>query len=149
VAPETGEPDRRLEEAEQLAAERLDQLMRMKADFENYRKRVIREQTEIVDRASRRVVERLLEVLDDFDRALDAARSHEGAEGIVRGMELVYNRLVDILLATLAEPTGVSANESNSRLCRDPLEDSRKAILTFVNRQAGMRIQSVDQCLWF
>lgn len=88
-----------LEEAQQLAAERLDQLMRMKADFENYRKRVIREQTEIVERASLRVVEQLLGVLDDFERALDAAREHEGAEGFIRGMELVYTKLLDVLRA--------------------------------------------------
>lgn len=85
-----------LEEAQSLASERLDQLMRLKADFENYRKRMIREQTEMVDRASLRIVERLLPVLDDLERALTAARD-QGAEGIVRGIELVHNHLVDVL----------------------------------------------------
>ena len=83
---------------QQLADERLDQLMRLKADFENYRKRVIREQTELVERASLRIVERLLPVLDDLERALDAARKHEPSEAIVRGIELVYKHLHDALV---------------------------------------------------
>ncbi len=85
-------------DAQQLADERLDQLMRLKADFENYRKRVIREQTELVERASLRIVERLLPVLDDLERALEAARKHEPSEAIVRGIEIVFNQLHDALV---------------------------------------------------
>ena len=84
--------------AERLAADRLDQLLRLKADFENYRKRVIREQTDIVERASLRLVEKLLPVLDDFERGLEAARK-EGAENIFRGLELVLTHLRTVLEA--------------------------------------------------
>lgn len=83
-----------VDEAAKLAEERMDQLLRLKADFENYRKRVIREQTELVERASLRIVEKLFPVLDDLDRALDAA---EGNESIVRGIELVKKQLNDVL----------------------------------------------------
>ena len=88
-----------LEEARKVADERYQQMLRLKADLENYRKRVIREQTEIVERASLRVVERLLPVLDDLERAIEAARSQPGAEGIVRGMELVHRHLLEALKA--------------------------------------------------
>ncbi len=81
-----------------LAEERLDQLLRLKADFENYRKRVIREQTELVDRASLRIVERLIPVLDDLDRALDAAEEHQQLDAIVRGIELVQKQLQEVLV---------------------------------------------------
>ncbi len=87
-----------VEDVHKLADERLDQLMRLKADFENYRKRVIREQTELVDRASLRIVERLLPVLDDLERALEAADKHEPSDAIVRGVELVYKHLHDALV---------------------------------------------------
>jgi molecular chaperone GrpE len=87
-----------LAEAKQLAEERLDQLKRLKADFENYRKRVIREQTDLVERASLRIVERLLPVLDDLERALAAARKHDASEAIVRGIELVFQHLHEVLL---------------------------------------------------
>jgi len=83
-----------LVEASKLAEERKDQLLRLKADFENYRKRVIREQTELVERASLRMVEKLFPVLDDLDRALDAAK---GNDAIVRGIELVKKQLHDVL----------------------------------------------------
>jgi molecular chaperone GrpE len=81
-----------------LAEERLDQLLRLKADFENYRKRVIREQTDLVDRASLRIVERLLPVLDDLDRALRAAEEHQQLDAIVRGIELVQKQLHEALV---------------------------------------------------
>jgi len=95
---ETDEAAERVEkdvdEAAKLAEERMDQLLRLKADFENYRKRVIREQTELVERASVRIVEKLFPILDDLDRALDAA---QGNEAIVRGVELVKKQLQQIL----------------------------------------------------
>jgi molecular chaperone GrpE len=97
-APDEPTPPASAAEAEALAEERLDQLMRLKADFENFRKRVIREQTELVERASLRIVERLLPVLDDLERALEAARQHEPSEAIVRGIELVFNQLHDALV---------------------------------------------------
>src|SRR5688572_7228504 len=94
--PQQAEPS--VDELQQLADERLDQLMRLKADFENFRKRELREKTEIVDRASLRIVERLLPVIDDLERALEAARKHEGSDAIVRGVELVQKHLHDVLV---------------------------------------------------
>ena len=89
--------DPKAEELQKLADDRLDQLMRLKADFENFRKREMREKTELIERASLRIVERLLPVLDDLERALEAARQHE-PEAIVRGVELVRKHLQDVLV---------------------------------------------------
>jgi molecular chaperone GrpE len=88
-----------LTEAQKLADERLDQLLRLKADFENFRKRVIREQTELVERASQRIVEQLLPVFDDFERALGAIRTHTVDEALLRGLEIVLERLRGVLEA--------------------------------------------------
>jgi len=85
------------EELKQLADDRLDQLMRLKADFENFRKRELREKTELVERASFRVVEQLLPVLDDFDRAIGALRTHTDDDALIRGLELVLTRLRGVL----------------------------------------------------
>jgi molecular chaperone GrpE len=84
-------------ETEKLAEERLDQLKRLKADFENYRKRVIREQTDLVERASLRIVEQLLPVFDDFERGVAALRTHTDDEKLVRGLEIVLERLRSVL----------------------------------------------------
>jgi len=89
-----------------LAEERLDQLLRLKADFENYRKRVIREQTELVDHASLRIVEQLLPVLDDLDRALGAAKEHQQFEAIVKGIEIVQKKLHEVLVEEGLERVG-------------------------------------------
>lgn len=67
----------------------LDDLKRLQAEFDNYRKRAIREQTELAGRAGARLVERLLPVLDNFDRALE----HTNDDGMV----LVHKELISVL----------------------------------------------------
>jgi molecular chaperone GrpE len=69
----------RLQDAERERDEVLDNLRRVAADFDNYRKRVAREQSQLYARAGERVVVRLLPVLDDLVRALEAAEHHEEA----------------------------------------------------------------------
>jgi molecular chaperone GrpE len=86
----------------QLESERdeyRDTLKRVQAEFENYRKRVIKEQTALVDRATEGLVEQLLPVLDSFELALknlDAATSEE-VESVRKGVELVYAELLGVL----------------------------------------------------
>ena len=86
-----------LAKARAEAAEHLDDLKRLKAEFENYRKRVIREQTNVVERASEQLVEKLLPVLDNFELALIAADRTSDYEALVRGVELVFGELADLL----------------------------------------------------
>jgi molecular chaperone GrpE len=81
-----------LAEAESSRDEYLDHLQRLAAEFDNYRKRVARDQQSLVTRASARLVERLLPVLDDLERALDAAEHHdEGA--VIDGVRLTRDAL--------------------------------------------------------
>jgi len=86
-----------LAKARKEAGEHLDDLKRLKAEFENYRKRVLREQTAVVERASEQLVERLLPVLDNFELALIAADRTKDYEALVRGVELVFGELADLL----------------------------------------------------
>jgi molecular chaperone GrpE len=82
-----------------LARERdeyLDTLQRVKAEFDNYRKRVARDQRELAARANERVVGRLVPVLDDLERALEAAADHEEAK-LEEGVRLVHRALADAL----------------------------------------------------
>ena len=76
-----------------------EHLQRLQAEFENYRKRVLREQTQAVDLAARPVIARLLEVLDDFDLALLHAQDRPDFDRFLHGVELVYAKLVDTLRA--------------------------------------------------
>jgi molecular chaperone GrpE len=97
VEQEVEEPQ--VDELEQLTKERdeyLDALQRLKAEFENYRKRVARDQGSLVARASERLVKQLLPVLDDLERALVAASEHEEAK-LAEGVQLVHRALADAL----------------------------------------------------
>ena len=78
-----------------LEAERdeyLNDLKRVAAEFENYRKRVLRDQESLVARAHGRLVRELLPVLDDLERALAAAEEHEEAK-LEEGVRLVHREL--------------------------------------------------------
>jgi molecular chaperone GrpE len=82
----------RLAEIEAQRDEYLDLLQRTKADFENYRKRAVRDQERLVAHAHERLVKELLPVLDDLERALEAAERHEEAT-LVDGVKLVQKSL--------------------------------------------------------
>lgn len=86
-----------LDAARAEAAQYLDDLLRLKAEFENFRKRIARDQAQVVERAAAGVVERLLPVLDNFDLALIAAGTTQDYEAMMRGVELVYSELRDTL----------------------------------------------------
>jgi molecular chaperone GrpE len=74
----------------------LDTTKRLQADFENYRKRVMREQTALVERASEGLLEQLLPVIDNFELAL-ASLDDDTTEKVRKGVELVYADLVSVL----------------------------------------------------
>jgi molecular chaperone GrpE len=76
--------------------EYLDALQRLKAEFDNYRKRVARDQQELAARAHERLVKELVPVLDDLERALEAATEHEEGK-LEEGVRLVHRSLADAL----------------------------------------------------
>ena len=102
----------KLTQIESERDEYLDTLRRVQAEFENYRKRVIKEQTALVDRATSGLVEQLLPVLDSFELALknlDAAGSDD-IESVRKGVELVYAELLGVL-----EKAGLSRIEAEGK----------------------------------
>jgi molecular chaperone GrpE len=116
--PEAPAPD----ELAAVTAERdqsLDLAQRVQADFENYRKRVLREQTALVERATEGLVEQLLPVLDSFELALANLDSDTDVESLRKGVELVYAELLGVLersglepIAALGEPFDPNVHEA-------------------------------------
>jgi molecular chaperone GrpE len=104
-----GELEERLAQLEAERDERVDDLKRVAADFENYRKRVARDQESLVARAHERLVKELLPVLDDLERALAAAEEHEEAK-LEEGVRLVHEELKSAL-----KREGVAEIETNGR----------------------------------
>ena len=88
--------EERLAATEARAEEHLDDLKRLAAEFDNYRKRATREQESVLSRAAERVVKELLPVLDDLERALEAADQHEEAK-LEEGVRLIHRQLLAVL----------------------------------------------------
>ena len=95
-SPTKAELLERLTVVEAERDEYLNDLKRVAADFENYRKRAARDQESLVARAHERLVKELLPVLDDLERALQAAAEHEEAK-LEEGVRLVHRELWDSL----------------------------------------------------
>lgn len=93
-----------LEAARSEAAAHLEDLQRLKAEFENYRKRIVKEQTEFVERASASLIIRMLAVLDNFELAVAAAESTRDFERMLKGVELVFGELKEVLAAEGLRP---------------------------------------------
>jgi len=135
-----------LDVEERLAAleaerdERVNDLKRVAADFENYRKRVARDQESLVARAHERLVKELLPVLDDLERALAAAEEHEEAK-LEEGVRLVHRSLEDAL-----KREGLAEIETNGRfdphvheaLLSQPSEKEEGSVLEVL--QKGYRL---------
>lgn len=93
----TAERDHLIEEKNDL----LDRLLRLQAEFDNFRRRAEREKTDVLEYANTETVRGILPILDDFERALKVECS--GKE-YARGMELIYQRLSDSLKKLGLEP---------------------------------------------
>ncbi len=120
--------------------ERTDDLKRVAAEFENYRKRVARDQQSLAARAHERIVKELLPVLDDLERALEAASEHQEAK-LEEGVRLVHRELQEALAKE-----GLEEIETNGRfdphvheaLLSQPSEQDDGAILEVL--QKGYRL---------
>lgn len=89
-------------EARDQAASHLDDLRRLAAEFENYRKRVERDRDELIGRATQRLVEALLPVLDSFDAALAASADEDPR--VLAGMRSTHQQMLDVLRGEGLEP---------------------------------------------
>ena len=134
------EVEKSLGEAEAQRDEYLADLQRLAADFDNYRKRAARDQASLVARAHERLVKELLPVLDDLERALEAAAEHEEAK-LEEGVRLVERELREAL-----RREGLVEIEANGRfdphvheaLLAQPSEEEEGAVIQVL--QKGYRL---------
>jgi molecular chaperone GrpE len=83
--------------AREEAAEYRDRALRAQAEFENYRKRMNREQMDLVSRAAERVVSEMLPALDNLERALAHVREGGDAAQLLKGVEMTSGQIHDVL----------------------------------------------------
>lgn len=89
-----------------------DRYLRLYAEFDNFRKRTMRERGDLIRNASKDVLESLLPVLDDFERAQNAAAGSEDINGMKEGQQLIHNKLKQILKAQGVEQLEVNAGDA-------------------------------------
>ncbi len=105
---ETTEEDKTKQYEEQIA-ELKDKYLRQAAEFDNYRKRIIKEKSELILNGGENVINSLLPVIDDFERALVNMEKSEDMETLKTGVELIYQKLLKAL-----EANGLKAIETNN-----------------------------------
>lgn len=85
-------------EAEQAKSkEYLNRLKYLQADFDNYRKRMVREFQEVTQRSNEKLIASVLNVVDDLGRAIETGRKTENTDALLEGVEMVYKNLYGIL----------------------------------------------------
>ena len=95
----TGEEllQKQLDEANEKVASLEDKYLRQVAEFDNYRKRTIKEKAELIKNGGERAIESILPVLDDYERAIQNMSKDESAADMLTGVELIYNKFIGIL----------------------------------------------------
>ena len=129
VAPSSAEQEvgRLLQEV----TEANDRMLRLQADFENFRKRALRERQEALQYGSQNLVKDLLSVVDNLDRAIDHARQSGGGDlqSLLQGVELVQRELIGMLakhhvteIDSLGEPFNPALHEAMAQVSETSVE---------------------------
>lgn len=118
------------EELEQKVADLNDKYLRLYSDFENFRKRTIKEKGDLISNASQGVLKDMLAVLDDFERAIDNNQTSDDAESIKQGFQLIYNKFSNILTAKGLKPMDSKGEvfdiDHHEAITNIPAEDDMK-----------------------
>jgi len=97
VQERTDDITARLSELENALKEKEDKYLRLAAEFDNYKKRTSREFRLLIENANQELIRELLDILDNFRRALSVDKSSSDMESLHKGMELIYNQLDTLL----------------------------------------------------
>jgi molecular chaperone GrpE len=131
-APEARVPEDSAGDAAELQRQRdeyYDLLLRKTAEFDNYRKRIDRERQTLADATAAEVMQELLPLVDDLDRALKAEPGAEGADAYRRGVELIHKRLEEILRRRGVRPIEALGADFDPNyhqaVAHDPADDRR------------------------
>ena len=97
--PETGEKDvvKELENVQEQLEQQKDKFLRLSAEFDNYRKRTMKEQAELILHGGEKTISSILPILDDFERALQNMEKATDVNAIKEGVEIIYNKFIKVL----------------------------------------------------
>ena len=76
-----------------------DSYLRLMADFDNYRKRTIKEKADLIKNAGERIITDFLPIVDNFERALESMKTAEDVDAVRQGVKLIYNQVMSMMKA--------------------------------------------------
>lgn len=134
------EPVDELEQLKLQLEESKKEYMFLMAEFDNFRKRTIKEKADIIRNATEKAMKDILPIVDDFERGLTAMTETSDAESVKEGMNLIYNKFVKYL-----EQNGVKAIESNGADFDTELHEAIAMIPAADDSQKGKVIDTVTK----
>ena len=99
AAPLTHEEqlEKELEDAQAVIEEQKDEYLRLSAEFDNYRKRTMKEKAELILNGGEKSISSILPVIDDFERAIKTMETAKDVKAVKEGVELIYNKFMAVM----------------------------------------------------
>ncbi len=139
VAEEQSEQTDKTAAAADEAAEWKDKYMRLSAEFDNYRKRTLKEKMDLIESGGEDVIKSMLAVMDDFERALAAMQSATDVASVKEGVELIQHKMCEALKAkgvskieAVGQPLDTDLHEAVAKF---PAGDDKKGLVIDVVQQ--------------
>ena len=127
------------EHESQIESQKKEYLFLM-AEFDNFRKRTLRERTELVKTAAESAFKGLLPIVDDFERGLAAIKDSADADTVKEGMELIYNKLIKYL-----EKSGVKAMNTTGEAFDAEIHEAVALVPATEEKMKGIIIDTVEK----
>ena len=125
-----------VEKLQEALEDQKDKYLRLSAEFDNYRKRTLKEKSELILNGGEKSISSILPVIDDFERAIKSMETAEDVNAVKEGVELIYDKLMKTL-----EKNGVKAIETEKM----PLDtDFHEAIAVIPAPQEDLKGKIVD-----
>lgn len=139
-SPETSEAEREIEELKaQLEKEKKEYLFLM-AEFDNFRKRTLKEKSEIIKNAGEKVFKGLLPIVDDMERGIKASEDATDVATVREGLVLIYNKLIKFM-----EANGVKAYDENDDTFDADKHEAITAVPVQENDKKGKILDTIEK----
>ncbi len=132
--------NQQLQDAEAKLEKEKKEYLFLMAEFDNFRKRTVKEKSDIIKNAAESVLKGLLPIVDDFERGLDASASMDDPASIRQGMELIYQKLIKFLASN-----GVKPIESNGKPFDSELHEAIAMVPVTDDSQKGIVIDTLTK----
>lgn len=141
AAPMTHEEEleKELETAQETIEEQKDKYLRLSAEFDNYRKRTMKEKAELILNGGEKSLSSILPVVDDFERAIKTMETATDVQAVKEGVELIYNKF----MATLAQ-NGVKVIETKDQPLNSDYHEAIAVIPAPLEAQKGKILDCVQ-----